>query len=484
MAASSQFGVLKPLQRSKHRQPPLQGPQHQPHYGEFNFPPNPSPPIPSPSHQQQHLQHHHHHHHHQQLHQQQHGRIPTIATVPPTTTAPNYAPNGTIHPHLQSQSHHPVLNGLASGPPPPRQLQTMASIPANLSAIATAPAPIPATDRPDSQLSHPTAGRPSKRRRSSDNNDAEPVRARSPRVPGTPRPHHVHPFHKGPYETLKEAIYELQRHVFTSGYGVSQKRTVKEKLPSGKYDPDGDIIRKDFACDKGGNEFVSHSRGERRRESKKCGCPWKAAVRRLRREGDRWFIEILESNHNHPVTPPDDMHTLASYRRWQRDNNAGLRMVIDRLTYAASLPARDISAYLKGEFQDRDLDRIDEQILRALSMNDKELPGSEKESGSVGFEVLARRPVIILQDVDKTVTNGDPNRSNTPNNAPPAPMDDGSLPKDLAKTTTPTATTPPLNESPVTSRQTIPGNLINHSPNPPPAAPPSGSQVDGATDKG
>ncbi|KAK5629176.1 hypothetical protein RRF57_004891 [Xylaria bambusicola] len=479
MAASSQFGVLKPMQRNKHRQPPLQGPHQQPHYGEFAFTPNPPPPIPHPS---QHLP-----HHRQQLHQQQHGRI---TTVPPTTT--NYAPNGTIHPHFQSQPHPPALNGLANGPPPPRQLQTMAPIPAmpstaNPSTIATTPAPILVTDTPDSQLGHRTAGRPNKRRRSSNDNDAEPVHGRPPRVPGTPRPHHVHPFHKGPYETLKEAIYELQRHVFSSGYGVSQKRTVKEKLPSGKYDPDGDIIRKDFACDKGGNEFVSQSRGERRRESKKCGCPWKAAVRRLRREGDRWFIEILEPNHNHPVTPPDEMHTLASYRRWQRDNNAGLRIVIDRLTYAASLPARDIAAYLKGEFQDRDLDRIDTQILRALSMNDKELPGSEKEGSSVVFEVIATRPVIILQDIDRTAsaqTNGDSNKSNTPNNAPSAPMNDGSLPKSIVELPTPTATTTaPLNESPVTNRQAIPGNPTKDSPNSPPAAPPLESEVDGATAK-
>ena len=257
-------------------------------------------------------------------------------------------------------------------------------------------------------------------------------------------------------------------------------RDSKEKLASGKYDPNGDVIRKDFACDKGGNEFVSQSRGARRRESKKCGCPWKAAIRRLRREGDRWFIEILDNQHNHPITSPDEMHTLASYRRWQRDNNAGIRSAIDRLARAAAMPARDIAAYLRGDVQDDDLDRIDTQILRALSMNDKDLPGSEKEGGSIVFEIVARRPVIILQDNDKTsparITKGD---SNNTLNAPPAPMNENSAL--LNRTNIPTTTTAPLNGSPTSYRQTAPSNFTNHSPNPPPASPPPETGVDGVT---
>lgn len=250
--------------------------------------------------------------------------------------------------------------------------------------------------------------------------------------PPPPPPPAVHPFSKGPYNTMEDAIFSLQLHVFTSGFGVSQKRTVKEKLPTGKYDPDGEVIRKDFACDKGGNDFVSQSRGKRRRESKKCGCPWKAAIRRLRREGDRWFIEILDNQHNHPVTSPDEMHTLASYRRWQRDNNAGIRSAIARLTRAAAMPARDITAYLKGEVRDPDLDRIDKQILRALSMNDKQLPGSESEGGCVVFDMIARRPVIILQDHDRapsstTTTNG----GSGPLNPPPLPTNNLPIPGTL-----------------------------------------------------
>ncbi|KAI1821481.1 hypothetical protein F4861DRAFT_518582 [Xylaria intraflava] len=430
--ATPQFGVLKPLKQYKrqqqhqqqHQQQQRQQHQQQPHYSQFRFQQNaqiPASPAPSlaplsRNHQQhQQPQRREQQQQEQQQEESQHGKQQNDSQhadtrqqgVAPVASSNH---NGDIHTHLQLQPRSPVLNDIVASPPQPQQqqqqFQIMASVSASFPTSTSNPASInppamemasttPSTDTPallDSQHRHRTPTRPSKRRRS-DNGADPPLSSHVP-----PQPPTAHPLNKGPYNTLEDAIFSLQLHVFTSGYGVSQKRTVKEKLPSGKYDPDGDVIRKDFVCDKGGNEFVSQSRGERRRESKKCGCPWKAAVRRLRREGDRWFIEILETHHNHPVTSPDEMHSLASYRRWQRENNAGIRSAIARLTRAAAMPARDIAAYLKGGIQDHDLDRIDKQILRALSMNDKEAPGIEKDGGSVIFEMVARRPVIILQD--------------------------------------------------------------------------------------
>ncbi|KAI1126616.1 hypothetical protein F5Y10DRAFT_244449 [Nemania abortiva] len=466
--AASQFGVLTPLQHYNQQQPsqPTQSQpqqqqqqQQQQHYNQLSFQPVPQaqpplpPPLPPPpppsSHQQQQQQHH-----------------VTTATAQPTTN--NHTSNGNIHPQLQSQPPSPAVNGTASAtsagtgsPLQPRQIQsiTTASDPAtdlastqdagsaNPPAIDTATASSP-TD--NTAPPNPKRRRRTKRRRLEE--EAELALS----APAPPRPPTVHPFSKGPYDTLEDAIFSLQLHVFTSGYGVSQKRTVKEKLPSGKYDPDGDVIRKDFACDKGGNEFVSQSRGERRRESKKCGCPWKAAIRRLRREGDRWFIEILEAQHNHPVTSPDEMHTLASYRRWQRENNAGIRSAIARLTRAAAMPTRDIVAYLKGDVRDHDLDRIDKQILRALSMNDKDVPSNEREGGSVVFEMIARRPVIILQDNDRapsstaTMNGG---YSGAPNPPPPSNF----IPN-------PPAPTAPFNESPAAYHHTFANSFTNPPP--------------------
>ncbi|KAI0813463.1 hypothetical protein GGR55DRAFT_579802 [Xylaria sp. FL0064] len=487
MAAASHFAALTSVQHynQQQQQPQTQQQRQQQHYTQITFHQNPQPqtqpqpqqhrprptaappPLPPPS----------------QTHQQ-HVRAASIHIQ--KQSAANYVPNGSnnnIHANLQSQPQSPALNGAAQGSLQPRQLQTMATTPipaataasnmntspaippatATATSTTTTTAP-PTTDSSDPQRRRRSAGRPSKRPRS--DNDAGAPFASS--LPAPPRQPTVQPLCKGPYDTLEDAIFSLQLHVFTSGYGVSQKRTVKEKLPSGKYDPDGDIIRKDFACDKGGNEFVSQSRGERRRESKKCGCPWKAAIRRLRREGDRWFIEILETQHNHPVTAADEMHTLASYRRWQRENNAGIRSAIARLTRAAAMPARDIAAYLKGDIQDHDLDRIDKQILRALSMNDsKEIAGTEKDSGSVVFEMVARRPVIILQDNDKTSSTSVNGHMAAPTgqNAPPAPMNNF-----------PNLTTPsnPFNGSPVNYRPTFTNAFTNQPPNsqPNPSSPP------------
>ncbi|KAI3322608.1 hypothetical protein HD806DRAFT_500566 [Xylariaceae sp. AK1471] len=424
--AASQFGALTPLQHYNQHQ---QQQQQQQHYSQLSFQQIAQPPPPLPPQQQQ----------------QQHVAANT--------------PNGNIHPHLQPQSQSTPVNGSVGPLQPQVQNMTPISAPNLNTSPANPPAIVSPTNTPataDSQRRRRTAARPSKRRRS--DNDAE-----LPLSPVPPRPPTVHPLSKGPYNTLEDAIFSLQLHVFTSGYGVSQKRTVKEKLPSGKYDPDGEIIRKDFACDKGGNEFVSQSRGERRRESKKCGCPWKAAIRRLRREGDRWFIEILETQHNHPVTSPDEMHTLASYRRWQRENNAGIRSAISRLTRAAAMPARDIAAYLKGDVQDDELDRIDKQILRALSMNDKEVPGSEKEGGSVVFEMIARRPVIILQDTQSTSSTAATGYSSAPNPPPPPPPPVSNYPNH----TTPSA---PFNESPATYHHTFASTFANPS-NPQPHPP-------------
>ncbi|KAI1500337.1 hypothetical protein F5X99DRAFT_241996 [Biscogniauxia marginata] len=402
--ASSQYGSLTPLQHYN---------QGQGHFSTMSFQQMPHPHAAHPQHQ--------------------HPPTATAAQHIPSTVLPSATPNGVpphahahahsqpqVQPQLQSQiqpqeiSPHLNPTSAPNNPNPPanitpsgtpnlqsqqiQQLQTQHSQP---------------QPQPQSQPQKRKGGRPPKRRRTDDDNPP-------PAEPAPPPPPTVHPFVRGPYDTLEDAIFSLQLHVFTSGYGVSQKRTVKEKLPSGKYDPEGDIIRKDFACDRGGNEFVSQSRGERRRESRKCGCGWKAAIRRLRRENDRWFVEILEPNHNHPVTPPDEMHTMASYRRWQRENNAGIRTAIGRLTRAAAMPARQIAAYLKGDFRDPDLDRIDKQILRALSMNDKEaLPPDGKEVSATVFEMVANRPVIILQENNNGGNSSYLNYSNNNGNSNP-----------------------------------------------------------------
>ncbi|KAI1204436.1 uncharacterized protein F4807DRAFT_447191 [Annulohypoxylon truncatum] len=383
--ASNHYGSLGPVQQ----------------YNQLAF--SVIPQSPHPQHPQ-HPQHQHqpqlcqHHPHQQPLqqaphHQQPHQPTPTTAVPPPTF-----------------QQHTPVLPPTNNGVAQQQQQQGINPNTTTTQQPPSTPAPAPAPAAETTPSNNPTPDEPQRKRRrvgrppkSQATRDYLDQRSSSsaplaPPAPQPPQVHTPHPLSKGPYNTAEDAVFSLQLHVFSTGYGVSQKRTVKEKLPSGRYDPGGDVIRRDFACDRGGSEFVSQSTGERRRESKKCGCPWKAVARRLKREGDRWFVEVLDARHNHPVTPPELMHTIASYRRWQRDNNAGIRSAIERLTRAAAMPARQVADYLKGVFADPDLDRIDKNILRALSMSDVEMPSDAAGQGSVVFEVVGRRPTIILQE--------------------------------------------------------------------------------------
>ncbi|KAI1642797.1 uncharacterized protein F4817DRAFT_351934 [Daldinia loculata] len=410
--ASSQYSSLNPLQQynqlsfaviseHQHQQHQHQQPQHQSqHQHHPNSNPHPHPhsqPQPqlqlqSRPHQQQQQQQQHH------LHQPAPTHTPPIVaqtyqhppTLPSTT---NIITQPQQQQQQQQQQHNINTNVDSDSSPDTTPLSTTPVV--NHSATSNAN---PTSFGPP-QRKRRRVGRPPKSQLERDYLDQRASNNLTPpQQPPPPQVHSPHPLNKGPYNSAEDAVFSLQLHVFTSGYGVSQKRTVKEKLPSGRYDPDGDVIRKDFACDRGGADFVSQSTGERRRESKKCGCGWKAVVRRLKREGDLWFIDIIEPNHNHPFTPPDQMHTIASYRRWQRENNAGIRTAIARLARAAAMPARQVADYLKGQFADPDLARIDRHILRALSMSDVDMPGGDAQQSQTLFDVVARRPTIILQE--------------------------------------------------------------------------------------
>ncbi|OTB02749.1 hypothetical protein M426DRAFT_322350 [Hypoxylon sp. CI-4A] len=346
--------------------------------------------------------------------------IPAASQSQPQPQLPPQAQLQQLQPQPASESTVPATYQQPQlHPPPPPALPPSANIVAQQQTVTTnsngAISTIPPTTTDDvpsePQRKRRRVGRPPKSQTIPTHlSQQHPPNLSLPPQPPQPQPqpqiHTPHPLNKGPYQTAEDAVFSLQLHVFTSGYGVSQKRTVKEKLASGRYDPAGPVIRKDFSCDRGGSEFVSQSTGERRRESKKCGCPWKAVARRLKREGDRWFVDVLDPRHNHPATPPERMHTIASYRRWQRENGAGVRGAVGRLARAAAMPAKRVADYLKGVVVDPDLDRVDRQILRALSIGDVEVPpppppphGDAGAAQSVTvFDVVAGRPTIILQE--------------------------------------------------------------------------------------
>ncbi|KAI0155396.1 hypothetical protein GGR52DRAFT_566429 [Hypoxylon sp. FL1284] len=384
MAQPAQYGSLGPVQQ----------------YNQISF--SPIPPPPPPRQQQQSP------HPHPQPHPQHQLQHHPPQQAPPASAAPTAFQQQ--HPQtLLSQQQ----NALALAAPAP-------ALPSSSSPTVAATAPPDETGSPaEPQPKRRRVGRPPKLPavREYQARIAREAAASGQPPPPRPSPRAAPPPHalvKGPYASSADATFALQLHVFTSGHGLSQKRTVKEKLASGRYDPEGSVIRRDFACERGGSDFVSQGTGERRRESRKCGCPWKAVARQLKREGSMWFVEVLDEQHNHPATPPDRMHTVPSYRRWQRDNNAGIRDAIARLARAAAMPARQVAAYLKGDYADPDLDRLDRHILRALSMGDAETPGAgagavtsaadadadgaASDRSATIFDIIARRPTLVLQE--------------------------------------------------------------------------------------
>ncbi|KAI1761958.1 hypothetical protein GGR53DRAFT_503594 [Hypoxylon sp. FL1150] len=350
-------------------------------------------------HQQQH-QRHPHARHHRQLHQ----------APPPTATPAGYQQHSQILPPTNRASVQQQNVRASPNTPPTPVVAPAVTASTPTPSLTVTPTPLPATPSTvttttttEPQPKRRRLGRPPKIPAVRDCKACLAERVASGLTPPPPHPapreHQPQPLKRGPYANAEDATFALQLHVFSSGYGVSQKRTVKEKLPSGRYDPDGPVIRRDFACDRGGTEFVSQSTGERQRESRKCGCPWKAVARRLKREGDGWYVEVLEPDHNHPATLPDRMHTVAAYRRWQRENNAGIRTAIARLARAAAMPASQVAAYLSGDYADPDLDRIDRHILRSLAMSDYEMPKAYGGAqNSTVFEVIGGRPTIVLQE--------------------------------------------------------------------------------------
>ncbi|KAJ8120039.1 hypothetical protein O1611_g10469 [Lasiodiplodia mahajangana] len=91
-------------------------------------------------------------------------------------------------------------------------------------------------------------------------------------------------------------------------------------------------------------------------------------------------------------------------------------------------------------------------------MNDKDVPGNEREGGSVVFEMIARRPVIILQDNDRapsSITPMNGGYSNAPNPLPPT----NNLPN-------PPAPTVPFNEPPGGYHHTFANTFTNPPPTP------------------
>lgn len=125
----------------------------------------------------------------------------------------------------------------------------------------------------------------------------------------------------GPYEAREEAMNAVQEYAISQGYVLVHSGCAKQKTPGGKYTPVTEVVRVDLMCDRGG-VCKNSGTGRRKRPTHKLGCPTRVKLICRKRQASKWFIEILCEQHNHDLNP-NEMHKIASYRRWRRVQAGG-----------------------------------------------------------------------------------------------------------------------------------------------------------------
>jgi hypothetical protein len=134
------------------------------------------------------------------------------------------------------------------------------------------------------------------------------------------------------YTSLALAKLAVKEHAMRCGYGLSQKKPVKDK---NKSDPQ--IRRRDLRCDKGG---VKRGEGVRRQTSTRMtGCQFE--IRLCRTEYRTWRVAVYNPNHNHPLSESASQH--AQYRRPSNAQKA----LIQSLTGSGIAPRFVVAAPLE-----------------------------------------------------------------------------------------------------------------------------------------
>jgi len=135
----------------------------------------------------------------------------------------------------------------------------------------------------------------------------------------------------GPYDKREEAQRAVQEYAITQGYMLVMSGCAKAKTPGGKYASDADIVRVDMMCDRGGT-CKNTGTGVRKRPTHKIGCPAKMKLVKKKRHGNKWFIEVRCEEHNHDLNP-DNMMSIAAYRRYRRIQSGGSPLETQRERY-------------------------------------------------------------------------------------------------------------------------------------------------------
>lgn len=125
----------------------------------------------------------------------------------------------------------------------------------------------------------------------------------------------------GPYDTRDACHHSVQEYAIAQGYILVQSGCAKQKTPAGKYTASTEVVRVDLQCDRGGT-CKNSGTGKRKRPTHRLGCPTRVKLVCKKRQGSKWFIEIICEMHNHDLNP-NEMHKIAAYRRWRRVQAGG-----------------------------------------------------------------------------------------------------------------------------------------------------------------
>ncbi|GAB1316314.1 hypothetical protein MFIFM68171_06524 [Madurella fahalii] len=125
----------------------------------------------------------------------------------------------------------------------------------------------------------------------------------------------------GPYNTRQEAMNAVMEYAIAQGYMLVQSGCAKAKTPGGGYSKEAPVVRIDLQCDRGGT-CKNAGTGKRKRPTHKIGCPTRLKLVCRKRDASMWFIDPRCEQHNHDLNP-NNMESLASYRRWRRLQSGG-----------------------------------------------------------------------------------------------------------------------------------------------------------------
>ena len=136
----------------------------------------------------------------------------------------------------------------------------------------------------------------------------------------------------GPYDTRDQAMTSVMEYAISQGYMLVQSGCAKAKNPGGKYAKGSEVVRVDLMCDRGGT-CKNTGTGIRKRPTHKIGCPAKMKLVCKKRHASKWFIEVRCEEHNHDLCP-DNMDSIASYRRYRRLQSGGRALETQSERYA------------------------------------------------------------------------------------------------------------------------------------------------------